>query len=571
MPTPLPSPADQSGAEWTDWSLILKLLAIDPIGLGGLTLRARSGPVRDRMVQDLNSLPLPTRKLHPGISDEQLFGGIDISSTLSGGQLVVSKGLLENSSTLVLTMAERCDAALAAKLAQHLDAGAQGPLIVLDEGAEDEEQAPAPLTDRLAFHLSPRGQLPKDHPPETGLKVTERTTAQHRLSQMTLDDATPEALITLALQFGIASLRTPTLALRCARAHAALMGRTQVDPKDIAVAATLVYAPRATQIPDLDPPQDDTPPEQPPETDPSDDDMDGPQADSLPDADMMVEAVKSLLPAGLIETLVPAGTTRGATGSGAGQKRKGNRRGRPLPSRAGRLDGQSRIDLVATLRAAAPWQPMRRAQQPDREGLLIRSSDIRLRRYEEKSDRVLIFAVDASGSAAVSRLSEAKGAIELLLSEAYARRDHVALISFRGTEAEILLPPTRSLVQTKRRLAGLPGGGGTPLAAGLKEAAELAVLSRAKGLSPTIVLLTDGRANIALDGTADRATAAQDSETLASTLRAQGIPSLVIDMSNRPQQALETLAGVLDAPYVALPRADAQKLSGAVTAALSEA
>ena len=89
------------------------------------------------------------------------------------------------------------------------------------------------------------------------------------------------------------------------------------------------------------------------------------------------------------------------------------------------------------------------------------AGDIRLRRYEERSDRLLIFTVDASGSAALARLAEAKGAIEILLAEAYARRDHVCLIAFRGTEAELLLPPTRSLVQTKRRLAGLPGGGGT--------------------------------------------------------------------------------------------------------------
>ena len=169
----------------------------------------------------------------------------------------------------------------------------------------------------------------------------------------------------------------------------------------------------------------------------------------------------------------------------------------------------------------------------------------------------------------MARLNEAKGAVELLLAEAYAARDHVALIAFRGEGAEQLLPPTRSLVQTKRRLASLPGGGGTPLAAGLRDAALLAQQSRARGLTPTVVVLTDGRANIALDGAANRADAGRDAEQMADLLRAEGISALVIDMSNRPQEPLRALAGRLGAPYLALPRADAQRLSGAVSAALS--
>ncbi|KIC47802.1 VWA domain-containing protein, partial [Tateyamaria sp. ANG-S1] len=266
--------------------------------------------------------------------------------------------------------------------------------------------------------------------------------------------------------------------------------------------------------------------------------------------------------------LVPAGTTRKSGGAGAGQKRTSNRRGRPLPARPGRLDGTSRIDLISTLRAAAPWQPLRRQQQPNRTSLLIRPSDIRLKRYAEQSDRLLIFAVDASGSAAMSRLNEAKGAIELLLADAYASRDHVALIAFRGSEAETLLPPTRSLVQTKRRLSALPGGGGTPLASGLQHALLLAQQSGTKGLTPTIILITDGRSNIALDGSANRAQAAEDATAMGTAIRASGTAALVIDMSNRPQRALQDLSRALNAPYVPLPRADAQRLSGAVTSAL---
>jgi len=221
------------------------------------------------------------------------------------------------------------------------------------------------------------------------------------------------------------------------------------------------------------------------------------------------------------------------------------------------------------MRAAAPWQPLRR-QQSDRPGvvLLVRPSDIRVKRFIETSDRVLIFAVDASGSAAFARLAEAKGAVELLLAAAYARRDHVALLAFRGQTAELILPPTRSLVQTKRRLRGLAGGGGTPLASGLQLAMATALQARARGMTPTIALLTDGRGNIALDGTADRALADADATILARAILAAAVPAVVIDTANRPQPALRAMAGAMDAPYIALPRADAQRLSGVLGAAL---
>jgi magnesium chelatase subunit D len=239
-----------------------------------------------------------------------------------------------------------------------------------------------------------------------------------------------------------------------------------------------------------------------------------------------------------------------------------------LPARQGPARRGARIDPIATLRAAAPWQALRRRDAPGRRGVIVAGGDLRARRYEEKSDRLLIFAVDASGSAAFARLGEAKGAVELLLAHAYARRDHVALISFRGTGAELLLPPTRSLVQTKRRLAGLPGGGGTPLASGLGAAFALADAARRRGMSPRAILLTDGRANIALSGAADRAAAQADAEAMARAFRAAALSALVIDMGARPEPALARLAAILDAPYLPLPRADAHRLEAAVSAAL---
>jgi magnesium chelatase subunit D len=232
------------------------------------------------------------------------------------------------------------------------------------------------------------------------------------------------------------------------------------------------------------------------------------------------------------------------------------------------LGGDARIDLIATLRAAAPWQPLRRHSVPDR-FIVITRDDIRVRRFEEHSDRLLILTVAASGSAAAARLAEAKGACELLLAEAYVRRDHVALIAFRGTSAELLLPPTRSLVQAKRRLAALPGGGGTPLAAGLRAALEVADLGAARGLTPTLAVMTDGRSNIALDGSADRAAAGADAQRMARALSARGIPALVIDMSLRPQGQLAELAWTMRARYHALPKADARRLSDAVSESLT--
>ena len=546
---------------WARAQTALACLAADPHGLGGMTIRARPGPARDALLAALAQMPLPTRRIHPTISDDQLFGGVDIAATLSAGTVVRSRGLLADRQTLLMAMAERTEPNLAARLAQHLDGDTSSCLILLDEGAEEGEHVPPTLTERLAFHIDLTDLSLHD------LSPVQIPTGQD-IASVTISDDALIALTTLAARFGIDSLRAPLLALRCARAHAAIHGRNQITGPDITAAAELVYPHRATLIPQD---EDQTEPDQPDPTQDESQSADTDPSNDLPSGEMLIDAVAALLPKNLLAQLKTKSNNRTAKGAGAGEKRKGNRRGRPLPPRPGRLDGRARIDLVSTLRAAAPWQPIRRKAQPDAPGLLIRASDIRLRRFEEKSDRLLIFTVDASGSSAISRLNEAKGAVELLLAEAYARRDHVALVAFRGSAAEVLLPPTRSLVQTKRRLAALPGGGGTPLAAGLKQAAELAALSKTKGLTPTVVVMTDGRANIALDGTADRPRAAADSATLAATLRAHKIPGLMIDTGNRPQPQLRDLANVLDAPYLPLPRADAQRVSQAVSGALGAA
>lgn len=513
----------------------------------------------------LASLPLPHARLHPTIGDDALYGGLDLAATLATGKPVRSAGLLSRPAALILTMAERCPAGLSARLATALDAGLHS-LVALDEGAQEDETLSPALADRLGLFLDLGAELWSEVADPTP-DPARLAAAQGLLDGIRLPVAALDDLTRAAAKLGIASLRTPLLAAAAARAHAAWQGRTHVEDADLVAAAELVFAHRAAPMPDEAQAQPDAPP--PPDAGDSSENASNPDTTTLP-TEMMVEAALAALPRDLLETLASgraARSAKSATGSGAAHS--GNRRGRPLPSRSGRLTQAARIDLVATLRAAAPWQPIRRSQgdRPDAT-LLVRASDIRLKRFQESSDRVLIFAVDASGSAAFARLAEAKGAIELLLAAAYARRDHVALLAFRGAQAELILPPTRSLVQTKRRLAGVPGGGGTPLASALQLAIATAAQAKARGMTPTIAILTDGRGNIALDGTADRAKAEDEADRLARQIRATGTPAMVIDVANRPQAGLRLLAQTMDAPYLALPRADAHRLSAALGAAL---
>ena len=175
-----------------------------------------------------------------------------------------------------------------------------------------------------------------------------------------------------------------------------------------------------------------------------------------------------------------------------------------------------------------------------------------------------MFVVDASGSSALNRLAEAKGAVELLLAECYVRRDRVAVLAFRGAGVELLLPPTRSLARAKRCLAALPGGGGTPLAHAIEAAGQLADQVSRRGEAPVLVLLTDGRANIARDGTPGRARATEDALTAARALRPAGASALLLDTSPQPQPSAQTLADAMGAAYLPLPHAGAAGMAQVV-------
>ncbi|MCY4153251.1 MAG: magnesium chelatase subunit D [Aestuariivita sp.] len=557
------------GQVWRHAQIALACLSEEP-SLGGMIIRARPSPVRDRLMTIVEQELQPLRRIHPSISDTQLYGDTDVAATLAAGQQVFSRGILRDSQTLVVAMAERCEDELAARLARYIEETPSASLILLDEGASPEERPPDSLKEILAFHVDLEGLGLRDIGPlGNEVRISDHfDTAESAVVSATTPALNTEEIIPLLLQiaadFGINSLRAPLFALRCARTLAKLNHRRQVLIADIQNAVALIYPARATQLPSTDSVPE--PEEADIEHEPSDTEI---NSDVQTLQDRLVDSIRAVLPSKLLDQLPAPSRQRNALGVGSGSKRKGNRRGRPLPSKIGRPNTQSRIDIVATLRAAAPWQPIRsKGDQGARKSVIIRLSDLRLRRFQLQSDRLLIFVVDASGSSAVARLNEAKGAVEILLAAAYASRDHIALIAFRGTGAELLLPPTRSLVQAKRRLASLPGGGGTPLAAGLRQATEISLQSQARGLTPRIIVLTDGRANIALDGIADRSQALQDCVAQGEAMRRLNIGSLLIDTASRPQQGLRELAAQFAASYLPLPRANAQQLSQAITNSL---
>lgn len=569
---------------WSDALAAATLLAVDPHGLAGVLVRAAPGPVRDRWVEALRAaLPAdaPLRKVPAAIADGNLIGGLDLAATLEAGRPVAARGLLAecDGGVALVPMAERLPPGTAARIGLALDDGAvrverdgfaavqtaRFGVVAMDEGADEDEMVPASLAERLAIRLDLHPISVRD---ATG-PAPDRTAvaaARARVASVAVPDDLAAALCTTAVALGVDTIRAPLLALRLARCAAALGGRDVADGDDAALAARLVLGPRATMIPadaeDEAEPEESEAEEPPPPDDPQ------AQGEDRPLEDVVLEAATAAIPKGLLDRLRAEAPlrNRGARQGKAGALRAAGGRGRPVGSRRGEPKGSLRLHLVETLRAAAPWQRLRR-QGADDGRIAVRRDDFRVVRLKQRTPTTTIFVVDASGSAAARRLAEAKGAVELLLADCYVRRDEVALIAFRGTAAELLLPPTRSLVRARRCLAGLPGGGGTPLASAIDAAAALADGVVRRGASASVVLLTDGRANIARDGGPGRPRANADALAAAKAFRAANLPALLVDTSALPEPAARTVAETMGAAYLPLPHVDAATLSGAVRAA----
>ena len=601
---------------WDDALWALAALHIDPVGLRGIWLRSPHGPVRDEWLTLLQHLRPGVRRLPNNIDSERLLGGLDLSATLNTGRPVTQAGLLAQSdqSLLLAPMAERMAPEAAAILSQVLDSGLVTPhgggdaqdarlgLIALDEALEDEPAMAETLQERLGIwldlrHLGRQAQASDEVLGLIGVLCSpdkeadeERQNIIKSLRTLRLNDEQIKAITQMAQAMGIASLRGPLACVRLACVLAALRESDEVQDQDLGRAARLCLTPRATQMPA--PPEQEAPPEQSqdpqepppehppehPEEEPAPPDQEppseSPEEDTLPQemGELLLEAALASLPPDVLAQLAQSNKTKikGGGQSRSGDVRQSRSRGSPLPPRPGLPRQGARLHVLATLGHAAPRQKLRTplvSSQGAASRLAIRAEDFHIHRFAERTQTCLIFAIDASGSAALHRLAEAKGAVELLLAQSYARRDQVCVVGFRGTQAEVLLPPTKSLVRAKRSLAGLPGGGGTPLPHAMKLALELALQQRRLGVTPSLVMLCDGRANVSLQGSGGRAQAFQESLSLANAWRSQGLQSIWIDTSARPEPQAEQLAHAMGARYVPLPQANSQRMAQVVQAA----
>jgi magnesium chelatase subunit D len=600
----------QGIAAWNDAITSLQLLQIDPHGFGGIWLRAPFGPVRERWLQALQNSSLHTIKLPGSIDHERLLGGIDLSATLQTGRLHMQNGLLQQAhqGVVCISMAERFPSALVAPITQAMDTQSIPSLnvntdtapirthfgvIALDESLADDAPIGKALQERMGIWLELKDLAPSNiqvmnvdaldaasHAIHVQFSEAHLQQMHALLPQLQWTDDQAMAMCATAQSLGIDSLRIPSLALHVARCHAALNLRAEVDNEDLEFAARRVLAPRATQWPSENqeeavaeskeekPPEPNAEDQNPPPSSEQESDDAPPEAPaSEPTAEdlqeMMVAAALASLPPGMLDALMTqAGRSQGNTSGRSGQFKTGSQRGRPLPPRPGSPGGNARLHVLATLRAAAPKQKLRGAKVQGR--VAIRSEDFHVHRYQQNTSSCLILALDASGSAALQRLAEAKGAVELLLQQSYARRDSVCIVAFRGAHAQLLLPMTRSLVRAKRAMSGLPGGGGTPLALALKMAYEQAAQLHRQGVTPILVMLSDGRANVTLQGLGGRAQAQADALQWSAQWRQTGHRSLWIDTSIQPDPQVQNLAHTMGGSYLPMPQVQAQRVANAM-------
>ncbi len=599
----------------------LMLLAVDP-SLGGVVVPAAVGSGKSTLARsfaDILPEDTPFVELPLNVTEDRLIGGVDLEATLARGERVVQHGVLSKAHGGVLYV-DSLSLLDSSAVSHIMDAMSRGAVLVEREGLSEvhpsefmllgtydpsDGEVRMGLLDRIGMIVPFNTQndyrarkrivncvLGKNGSEDTEdeLKMLKGIieAAKEQLPLVSMTKEQMQGLIQSAVSLGVEGNRADVFAIRAAKASAALAQRADVDEDDLKLALKLVLVPRATRMPQQEEEMvDDMPPEEdmPPET-PESEDQEQPDDSSDPDSneeeeqeetpdmieELMMEAVETELPDNIMNISLAA---KRKSKSGSRGEALNNRRGRFVRSQEGEMRS-GKVAIIPTLISAAPWQESRKLERKKKYGkvntaLVINKEDVRIKKFRDKSGTLYVFMVDASGSMALNRMRQAKGAVSHLLQNAYVHRDQVSLISFRGKEAQLLLPPSQSVDRAKRELDVLPTGGGTPLASALFLGLETAKQARTKGVSQIMfVLITDGRGNISLqslyDQDAPKATKEEvenEIEGLAATIFAEGIASVVIDtqMNYLSRGEAPKLAEKLGGRYFYLPNAKAEEIA----------